>query len=195
MNFSRSLRSVVEKISSWFYQISSGWLTLSAVVIFILFTALVLPGQSSRSQSQAGEIGSPDLSIYYSPRSLYEMAEVYGEQGRTEYIRMRFTFDLIWPLVYTIFLTTAISWLYNRKFSTNNPWKRINLLPVMGMTFDYLENISTSLVMYRYPAPTMVIDWLAGVFTTVKWLLVGVSFLILIVGIIVAFWQWMKKNR
>ncbi len=185
----------MEKISSWFYQISSGWLTLSAVVIFILFTALVLPGQSSRSQSQAGEIGSPDLSIYYSPRSLYEMAEVYGEQGRTEYIRMRFTFDLIWPLVYTIFLTTTISWLYNRKFSTNNPWKRINLLPVMGMTFDYLENISTSLVMYRYPAPTMVIDWLAGVFTTVKWLLVGVSFLILIVGIIVAFWQWMKKNR
>jgi hypothetical protein len=186
---------VVDKLSNWLYQVSSGWVTLSAVLIFILFSALVLPGQSTSSQSQGGEAGSPDLSIYYSPAELYEMAEAYGEQGRVDYIRARFTFDLIWPLVYTFFLTTTISWVIKQTFTSQNPWQRVNLLPVMGMTCDYLENIATSLVIYRYPAKTLVIDWMAGVFTTLKWLLIGVGFLVLIVGIIIAISQWIRNDR
>jgi len=185
---------IVDKLSNWLYQISTGWVTLSAVVIFILFTALVLPGQSASSQSQGGESGSPDLSIYYSAAELYEMAEAYGEQGRAEYIRARFTFDLIWPLVYTFFLVTTISWVFKRLFTAHNPWQWVNLLPVLGLTCDYLENISTSLVIYRYPAQTLIFDWLAGVFTTMKWFAIGVSFVVLTVGIIIAIWRWIRKD-
>ena len=184
----------MDRLSKWLYQVSSGWVTLGAVVIFILFTALVLPGQSDSSQSQGGDTSSPDLSIYYSAEQLYEMAEAYGGQGRADYIRVRFTFDLIWPLVYTFFLTTTISWLFKRSFTSQNPWQRINLLPLLGMTCDYLENISTSLVIYRYPAQTLIFDWLAGVFTTMKWLSIGVSFVVLVVGIIIAMWQWIRKD-
>lgn len=189
------MRAFMAKLSSWFYRISSGRLMLFAVLIFISFTALVLPGQSARSQSQAGDIGSPDLSIYYSARDLYAMAESYGELGRSEYIRMRFSFDLIWPLVYTFFLTITISWLYSQSVSMTSYWRWINLLPVMGMTFDYIENISTSLVIYRFPAPTPAVDFLAGIFTGIKWLLVGLSFVSLIAGMIIAFWSYFRKNR
>ena len=184
----------MDKLSNWLYQISTGWVTFGAVVIFILFTALVLPGQSASSQSQGGESGSPDLSIYYSAAELYEMAEAYGDQGREAYIRARFTFDLIWPLVYTFFLATTISWVFKRSFISRNAWQRVNLIPVLGMTCDYLENISTSLVIYRYPAQTLIIDWMASAFTTLKWLLIGASFLVLAVGIIIAIWQWIRKD-
>lgn len=184
----------MDKLSNWLYQVSTGWVTLGAVVIFILFTALVLPGQSASSESQIEDIGSPDLSIYYSAAELYGMAEAYGEQGRFEYIRARFTFDLIWPLTYTFFLVTTISWVFKQSFTAQNPWQRVNLLPVLGMTCDYLENISTSLVIFRYPAQTLIIDWLAGVFTTMKWLSIGVSFVVLAIGIIIATWQWIRKD-
>jgi len=186
---------IVEKLSKWLYQISSGWVTLGAIVIFIMFSVLVLPDQSASSQSQSGDIGSPDLSIYYSAAELYEMAEAYGEQGRADYIRVRFTFDLIWPLVYTFFLTTTIGWVFKRTITSQNSWQRVNLIPLLGMTCDYLENIATSLVIYRYPAQTLIIDWLAGVFTTMKWLLIGVSFVVLAVGIIIAIWQWKRKDH
>jgi len=185
----------VDKLSKWLYQISSGWVTLVAVVIFILFSALVLPGQSARGQSQGLDTGSPDLSIYYSAERLYEMAGAYGEQGRADYVRVRFTFDLIWPLVYTFFLTITISWVYKWLFTSQNPWQRVNLLPLLGMTCDYLENISTSLVIYRYPAQTQIIDWLAGVFTTMKWLLIGGSIVVLVIGIIIAIRRWIRKDR
>ena len=182
-----------KQLANWFYKITSDWVTLTAVLVFILFTVLVLPGQSSNS-SVSEEIGTPDLSIYYSAGELYRMAESYGEQGRNEYIRARFTFDLIWPLVYTFFLVTTISVIYMRLLPAENPWRMINLLPVLGMIGDYLENISTSMVMWRYPQATPVVDWMAGIFTTLKWLLIGGSFIGLLVGGVLLLWQIIRRG-
>ena len=70
--------------SGWLHRISNGWVVLAGVVVFILFTVLVLPGQSSRDDTVTGDVSSPDLSFYYSADDLYEMAEAYGEMGRAE---------------------------------------------------------------------------------------------------------------
>ena len=183
-----------KKLSDWLRKVSSGWVTITALVVFALFTALVLPRQAASAETSAADAGTPDLSFYYSAGDLYRMAEAYGEQGRETYIRVRFTFDLLWPLVYTFFLATAISWLYVRAFRGDSRWQRANLVPLLGMTFDYLENISTSLVMLRYPSQTPVVDWLAPIFTSVKWVFVGGSFILLIAGIGVALWGWIKQR-
>jgi len=183
------------RFSGWLHKISKGWVALAGVVVFLLFTALVLPAQTAREDTEIGEVGSPDLSFYYSAADLYEMAEAYGEAGRSEYIRVRFTFDLVWPLVYTLFLVTSISWVYARAFSEGSKWQLANLAPVLGMIFDYLENMATSLVMWRYPAQTAVVDWLAGIFTILKWVLISASFILLIVGAVFATWGWIKQSR
>lgn len=73
------------------------------------------------------------------------MTEVYGKQGREAYVRARFTFDVLWPLVCTMFMSTAISWVYIRAFPLDSRGQRANLAPVLGALFDYLENLSTSL--------------------------------------------------
>jgi hypothetical protein len=181
-------------ISKQLYRVSKGWLTLGATIVFVLFVALALPGQSTGAESEAGKVGSPDLSLTYSADSLYRMAEGYGEQGRGEYVRARFTFDLVWPVVYTLFLSTAISWLYSGTFALDSRWRWANLAPVSSALFDYLENLSTSLVMSRYPARTPVVDSAAGAFTLVKWVLVGASFVLLLVGVTVTLWRWVRKR-
>jgi hypothetical protein len=169
-------------------------MALAGLVIFVLFTALVLPGQSSQAEAVSGGAGSPDMSFFYSPDELYKMAEAYGEQGRPAYIRARFTFDLIWPLVYGFFLCTAISWVFARGFPPDSRWRWANLPPILGMLFDYLENISTSLVMFRYPLPTPVVAWLAPFFTAVKWIFVSGSFLLLAFGVVIAIWRAVQKR-
>jgi hypothetical protein len=183
-----------ERLSTWLRRISTGWVTLAALVVFLLFTALVLPRQSSEAAATSADVGTPDLSLYYSVDDLYRMAEAYGEDGRTAYVRARFTFDVLWPLIYTAFLVTAISWLFGRGFGSDTPWQRANLAPVLAALFDLLENLSTSLVMLRYPSRTAVIDSLAPVFTFVKWILVGGSFLLLLLGIAIAGWQWIRRR-
>ena len=185
---------MTKRFSDWLHRVSRGWVALSAMLIFLLFSALVLPQQATKAEQDTGSSDSPDTSFFYTPGDLYRMAEAYGEQGRQAYIRARFTFDLVWPLVYTLFLTTSISWVFGRAFAPDSRWQRANLMPILGALFDYLENLSTSLVMLRYPEQTAVVDALAPVFTALKWLFLGASFLLLFAGMAIAAWRWMASR-
>ena len=182
-------------VSAWLHRVSKGWVALVAVVVFALFTALVLPRQAAEAEMDAGGAGSPDTSLWYSPRELYAMAAAYGEEGRQAYVRARFTFDLVWPVVYAAFLGTAISWLSRKGFPAGSPGQRANLAPVLGMLLDYAENVSAALVMARYPARTPVVDVLAPLFTLAKWLFVGGSFLLLALAAGTVAWRWVVARR
>lgn len=181
---------MLQRFSDWMYRVSSGWVAFSALVVFLLFIVLVLPGQASKAEADASSAESPDMSFYYTAEDLYQMADAYGEEGRGVYVRARFTFDLIWPLVYAIFLITGISWVYQRSFALGSLWQRANIMPLLGALFDYLENISTSVVMVRYPSPTAVLDMLAAIFTMLKWVFVIGSFALLLAGVVV--WVWRR---
>lgn len=166
---------MLARFSDWLLRVSTGRVVLAAMSLFLLFTALVLP-----SQTTGGETGAPDTTFLYSARDLYHMAEAYGPVGRQAYIKARFTFDLVWPLVYSAFLCTATSYVSQRAFARDGWLQRANLIPVLGTLFDYLENLSTSLVMLRFPTPTVVIDAVAPLFSATKWALIGASFVLLL---------------
>ncbi|MEN9562343.1 MAG: hypothetical protein RIR73_587, partial [Chloroflexota bacterium] len=171
----------------------TGWLTLFGLFVFVLFMIFVLPQQSQKAEVYNGET-SPDTSYFYSAGDLYQMAEVYGADGRAAYIYARFTFDLVFPLAYLFFLATSLSWLLARGLAETSRWRLLNLFPFAGAVFDYLENISTSLVLGRYPAESPVIDVLAPVFTLIKWLFVNGSFVILIIGLLLFLWRRLQKG-
>lgn len=171
-------------LSIWFYQKSAGAIALGSLIIFLVFSILVLPGQSAAAEAYSGGTGSPDTSLFYSSGDLYRMAETYGAEGRQAYIRARFTFDLAFPLVYGLFLTTCISWLLGRSLTSGSSWRLLNLFPLMAVIFDLLENISAALVIGRYPSATPIFAVLASVFTPVKWIFVSGSFGLLFLGII-----------
>jgi hypothetical protein len=181
-----------KQISDWLYRMSTGWVALAALVLFLLFTALVLPQQAARSEEETGSTESPDTSGFYTPSDLYRLAEAYGEQGRRAYVRARFTFDLVWPLVYTFFLVTAISWVFGKALPPGSVWRRLNLAPLLAAAFDFLENLATSLVMVRYPEQTAVVDTLAPVLTMLKWSFLGATFVLLLVGILMAALRWIS---
>lgn len=185
---------MLTKLSAWLHKISTGPVTLAALAIFLVFTALALPAQAAEMERSTHGAGSPDTSFLYSPRDLYRMAEAYGPAGRAVYIRIRFTFDLLWPVVYTLFLVTAVSWLLRRAFPASGGLQRLNLVPVGGMLFDYLENLCAALVMGRYPADTPVIDMLAPVFTFLKWLFIGGSFVLLLAASALAIGRRLQKT-
>ena len=170
---------MVKTLSSVFYKISRKWALIASLLVFILFTLTVLPDQSRQAEIYSGDIGSPDLSLFYSAEKLFKMAEVYGPDGRQAYVRARFSFDLVFPLVYAFFLVVWISWLLNKNLKKESSWRLLNLLPLAAMTLDFLENISAAWVIGSYPARYSFIALLAGIFTPLKWLFVSLSFLTL----------------
>jgi hypothetical protein len=188
-------KNMGKRLSDWLRKASIGWVALLALLIFVIFTALILPQQAAKAEQETGSSDSPDMALFYAPDELYQLAESYGERGRQAYIRARFTFDLVWPLVYTLFLATAISWVFGRAFAPDSRWQRANLAPLLGALFDYLENLSTSLVMLRYPSQTAVVDLLAPVFTGLKWGFLAASFVLLLGGNAFVIWRWMKQGH
>jgi hypothetical protein len=185
----------MKRLSRTLQNASSGWVALLALLMFLVFTATVLPDQARQADEAAAGADSPDMMLWYTPSDLYEMAETYGPEGRQAYIRARFTFDVAWPLVYGFFLVTAISWLFGKGFAKDSPWQLANLVPLAAMALDFLENISTSIVMARYPAETPLIAALAPLFTLLKWVLVGGSMLLVVVGVVAAIVAAVKRRK
>lgn len=165
---------------------------LAAAALFVLFMLLVLPRQAEVSSRQLSGAGSPDMSFVYSADEIYAWAEAYGADGREAYIRARWTFDLVWPIAYGLFLVTAISWVGRRAYRPDSRANLLNLVPVAAVLLDYTENVMTSIVMLRYPDETVIAATLASPVTVMKWICVGGSFVVLLVGILAWIWRSLR---
>lgn len=186
---------MIKKPSDWILKVSTGIVTLGCLIIFLVFSILVLPNQASMAEVYSDDIGSPDTSFFYTADELYRIAQAYGPEGRSAYIRARFTFDVAWPLVYLVFLGTSISWLLKRSDLQGTSWQLLNLVPLAGTIFDFLENVSTAIVMARFPQSTAVIDHLAGVFTLLKWVSISASFVVLVCSAVYFIWRWIQRKK
>lgn len=182
-------------LSNGLYRVSNGWLALLGLLIFAFFIAVILPAEAERAAATSGGAGSPDSSFFYSAEDLYGFADAYGPEGRAEYIRARFSFDVIWPLAYGFFFVMAISWTFGYAFDAGSRWRWGNLVPVLGVLFDFLENVSASLVMWRYPLRTPVVAELTPVFSLIKWTFVNGSFVVVLFGVAAAGWRWWRRRR
>ncbi len=78
---------------------------LTVVTLLFFVFILLLPKISEYTTEKTGISEAPDISFFYTSDDLYDLAARYGENGRQTYIVMRWTFDLVWPIVYTAFLT------------------------------------------------------------------------------------------
>lgn len=171
-------------LTLWLHKISKGRITLFALLAFVLFSAFILPVQANKTKQYAGNAGIIDTQFWYSSQNIYDKADSYGEEGRRVYIIDRLSFDLIWPMVYAFFLGTTISYTFRSNFPSESWLQGMNLVPVIAMLFDLLENLGASVIMLAYPGK---ISWLAQVlpyFTSLKWLLLFGSFILVIMGLV-----------
>ncbi|MCA9766841.1 MAG: hypothetical protein KC455_10540 [Carnobacterium sp.] len=152
---------------------------IGASVVFLIFLVFVLPQVSTYSSEAIGQSKSPDQSFLYSGSQLYELAESYGEAGRKTYILLRWTFDLVWPVVYTLFLVVWTIKL-GEYIPRNQRMSYLVFLPIIAAFFDLLENIGATIVMARYPLQSGISQTITPVATFIKWNMVLASFLLLL---------------
>ena len=182
----------MQRISEFFYRKTSFWVVLITLALFVIFLFMVLPAEAERSNEVLGDLPSPDTSFYYSKADLYQMAEAYGQEGRYYYVDSRITFDIVWPFVYTLFLINAISWVLNKTILDESKFRLLNLVPLAGILFDFLENITNMVVMFKYPIRVDFLASIAGVITSIKWIFVGGGMTILVLAIFL--WLAVQTN-
>ena len=186
---------LLDRAADWLANRVRWWVAAAGLVLFAGFIVLVLPAQAAAGSFYTSLHPAPDTERWYQPEDLYTAAEAWGEAGRSAYVRARWTFDVVWPLVYGIFLLTGLTWLWARATSRGSRWRRIALLPVLVVLLDYAENICTATVVARYPSQTPVLAELAPLFTAAKWLTLTTCFGLLVVGLVAALVAAIRRRR
>ena len=151
-------------------------------MVMIPFNALIFPILLAAVTQNSG-VGLPDNQFYFTPVQFFERLQDYGENGRQAYLIMLATADIIYPLLFTIFLSFSITLALKQSFPLASPIRRTQLFPLSMLLFSYIENLSLALLINLYPSQPIWLAWFASANNTLKWCFAFFSAIALIMGI------------
>lgn len=151
-------------------------LLFSAGLLFLLF---VFPYRNTTLKILSGhECPTLDSNIHYGATEAYKLFGQLTYEGRQLYAWSEITADLIFPIIYVLFLSLLIVYIF-QKCSLNKPQQFLAMLPFLMFLFDYGENILIAIMLFDYPQEHTAVAEVASVFTKLKW-----SFFVLSLGAI-----------
>jgi len=165
----------------------TNWKTVLVLIVLILpFNVFIFPTRSARLRELAGKnVLTIDSMFAYTPTQVYDVISDYGEQGRQHHAVTELTADLVYPILYSLLLSLLVTLVFRRAFARTGFMQKLWLLPFAAALTDYAENITVVTLLLRYPQKLTGVAWAASLCTTAKWALVGVSFILIIVGLVV----------
>jgi len=181
-------------LSSTLKKYANGWLVLVFLAGEIFFNAVVLPGQQAKIEAGSGGIGPIDLQFFYTPEKVYGMIASYSAEVRASYRTFEMTGDIIYPIVYTLFFSLLITWLFQRGFASNSNMQKYNVVPFGMWLFDLFENVGIITMLSVYPSTPALVAWLSAKFTLIKWLFAGASLILILIGLVKAALNGFKKQ-
>jgi hypothetical protein len=187
--------NILYSISNWGYEISSKKMVFLSTIIIVLFGIFVLPKASDSAKAYSEGVGSIDIGFGNTGADLIEIVEQYGVEGRESYLKSRWTFDLVFPMVFTFFGFTVNSFLLKKLAWDAGKYFWVNILIVVGMAFDYLENIFASFLILTIENPSLIIANLLSIFSVLKWMFVLGGFATIFIFLLLLAIRYSKNSR
>jgi hypothetical protein len=185
---------MITKLSNTLKKYATGRIIFAFLALMLLFAIVIVPMIQGRLESSSGGSGPIDLLLSYTPEKAYSMIESYGDDGRSLYRTFAMTGDVIYPVVYSIFLGLLITWLFQRSFTSNSKLQILNTVPLGAWLFDWLENINIVTMLSLYPSSPTTVAKLASICTTIKWGFGAVGILLVLIGFVMALKNRFKKQ-
>lgn len=170
------------------------WASWKSVLFFfalqMLFNLVIMPAFSGSNQHNLPTL---DLQFTYTPERAYEIISAYTPKMRQAAAFTRLTLDIIYPVVYAMMLSLLLTLTFRRGFAPYPFADWAVFIPWGGVLFDYLENICFATIFLSYPQEYDWVAQLGAIFTPIKWTLIGISFLLALLGGVK--WAFKKKQK
>ncbi len=153
------------------------------LAIMLVFNLVLLPGLIP--VGNAPSIKPLDLQFAYTPQMAYESLHSYSDAIRKSYIIGEMTVDIVYPLFYTLFLSFSIFLIYKHKKDNNALAIQFALVPYIILVSDLLENTGIVTMLAKYPQELISIAWGTSYFSTLKWVTVAFSLLLIVIGLLI----------
>ncbi len=180
-------------LSRLLYSWARGWRILALVTAFVAFEAITLPRLQA---APGGRIVSLDQQLFYRPVQVFATVAAYGE-ARGFWLPIYLTWDVANPIFYTLIFGLLISWLFKgcQLSESWQPWPfGLNLLPLGAGLCDLLENLCIVTLLAVYPAQPAAVAWLSTICTLGKMGFLGVSALLIVVGLVAAVGRTLSRK-
>lgn len=163
---------------------ATGRNVLILLVVFLLFEIVVLPVAGANIQSYSGGAGPLDLTFGLSPADTYARLTAYTARGRSAYLLIELTADVLFPIAYGLFFTLALALVFQRGFPADSPMQKLSLVPLLAVVFDYIENAGIVSMLLAYPQDLSAVAVITRLATMGKWLVTIASMALLLIGIV-----------
>ena len=186
MNGTGSGKKILDDLSDRIIALTS-LRTILLSLVGLTITGFLVNGRPfgvAELKSITGGVGILDMEVLYTPDQAYAFLAAMGEAGRAFDLTHIIPIDLFVPFFYALFLSTFITWLLHRWLPAGSLWHRLNLVPVIGAVFDYLENLGIIAMLLAWPARLPEIAQFTMASTLLKFSFSALAFLIVAVALI-----------
>ena len=166
------------------------YFALGSTVAFMLYITFVLTPVGACFNLDSGS-NSLGLSFSYTKDMVLSFFESRSLEQLLCYSRFLQIWDAIFAIIYTLMYASWIVWLFN-----NKRW--LALVPILGMISDWSENYIELIMIKTYSnngAVSETIISLGSGINSFKWILSSLTYLIIVIGIIIAIRNFFTKTR
>jgi hypothetical protein len=160
--------------------------TLRNLVVMILTSFIVVMVMAMLTQTLVydvyGDVTMPDTRITYSPNEITDVFNTLGQEGLNVWAQAHML-DFLFPLTYMFAIAFGLNMEIRRLSFDSSNAKKLVLIPLLAGIADYVENILVLTQIAAYPNLSEIVIMIASAITTLKWILLGLGFLIIFVFI------------
>jgi len=127
-----------------------------------------------------GDIVLLDLHFSYTPDMVDAYLSALGTEGRSAYITMALTSDLVFPVCYSLTLSIALVVMLRKLHITAGKLRYLSLFPFLIVISDWVENLSLAVITRAFPQRLDALVKFASFSTSLKWVLVISAFMLLL---------------
>ena len=177
------------KFSEKLYSRTKGWHIVAFLGGLVAYVGITLPVLQSRP---GGDIVALDAQVFYTPTQAFETIASYGDAAGF-WALMYLSWDIITPILYSLFFASLITWLFQRGFKPDSSMRKLNVVPIAAGLFDIFENICIAILLVAYPSEPATIAGAATICTVMKVFLLGGSILLVLFGLATTAIRTFKK--
>ena len=97
------------------------------------------------------EVEPLDMRSSYSHDEVVALFEILATEGRNVYTTVVGRIDMLYPLLYGSLFILVLAWLLKKVLPHRSRWMLLSFFPLVGMLFDYLENIHILKLLDTFP--------------------------------------------
>ena len=91
-------------------RLASTKLSLFLLLLVIIFSVAIMPFSTGNKKAKP-----IDIHFGYSPEKVYELIHTYSDATRKSYIIGEMTLDVIYPVIYTLFMSLSLKVLFPKR--------------------------------------------------------------------------------